>query len=64
MRVFEDMMVRRIFQSEREEERSDWRKMHNEELHTLYSTHRLILLIKLRNTNIMIWDIIHRLVFI
>jgi hypothetical protein len=40
----EDMVVRRIFESEREEETSDWRKMYNEKLHTLYSTHRLILL--------------------
>jgi hypothetical protein len=39
MRVFEDMVMRRIFESEREEEKSDWREMHNEKLHTLYSAH-------------------------
>jgi hypothetical protein len=41
LRVFENRVLRRIFGPKREEERS-WRKLHNDELHSLYS--HLILL--------------------
>jgi hypothetical protein len=36
LRVFENRVLRRIFGPKREEARS-WRKLHNDELHSLYS---------------------------
>jgi hypothetical protein len=35
--VFENRVLRRIFGPKREEVTGDWRKLHNEELHNLYS---------------------------
>jgi hypothetical protein len=37
MRVFENMIVRRIFGPEKERTR-EWRKLHSEELHNFYSS--------------------------
>jgi hypothetical protein len=37
MRVFENRVLRRIFYSKRYDVTGDWRKLHNEELHNLYS---------------------------
>jgi hypothetical protein len=36
--VFESGMLRRIFGPKRDDVTGDWRKLNNEELHTLYST--------------------------
>jgi hypothetical protein len=36
--VFENRVLRRIFGSKRDEVTGDWRKLHNEELHNLYSS--------------------------
>jgi hypothetical protein len=36
--VFENRVLRRIFGQKRDEVTGDWRKMHNEELHNLYSS--------------------------
>jgi hypothetical protein len=36
-RVFENRVLRRIFGSKRDEIIGDWRHLHNEELHSLYS---------------------------
>jgi hypothetical protein len=38
LRVFEDRVLRRIFGPKRDEVTGDWRKLHNEELHNLYSS--------------------------
>jgi hypothetical protein len=38
LRVFENRVLRRIFESKRDEVRGEWRKLHNEELNGLYST--------------------------
>jgi hypothetical protein len=38
LRVFENRLLRRIFRSERDEVTGGWRKLHNEELHSLYSS--------------------------
>jgi hypothetical protein len=35
--VFENRVLRRIFGPKRDEETGGWRKLHNEELHNLYS---------------------------
>jgi hypothetical protein len=37
LRVFENRMLRRIFGPKRDEVTGEWRKLHNEELHDLYS---------------------------
>jgi hypothetical protein len=48
LRVFEDRMLRRIFGLKRDEVTGDWRKLHNEELHYLYSSPNIIRMIKSR----------------
>jgi hypothetical protein len=46
--VFENRMLRRIFGPKRDEVTGSWRKLHNEELHNLYSSPRIIRQIKSR----------------
>jgi hypothetical protein len=36
--MFENMVLRRIFGPKRDEVTGEWRKLHNEELHILYSS--------------------------
>jgi hypothetical protein len=43
--VFENRVLRRILGSKRDEVMGDWRKMHNEELHNLYSSPYIIRMI-------------------
>jgi hypothetical protein len=40
------MVLRRIFEPERDEVTGGWRKVHNEELHNLYSSPSIIRMIK------------------
>jgi hypothetical protein len=40
--VFENRVLRRIFGPKRDEVTREWRKLHNEELHTLYSSPNII----------------------
>jgi hypothetical protein len=47
LRVFENRMLRRIFGLKMEEDRS-WRKLHNDELHSLYSSPSIVKVIKSR----------------
>jgi hypothetical protein len=47
-RVFERRVLRRIFGPKRDQVTGGWRKLHNEELHKLYSSPSIIRLIKLR----------------
>jgi hypothetical protein len=42
LRVFEDRVLRRIFGPKRDEVTGGWRKLHNEELHNLYSSPNII----------------------
>jgi hypothetical protein len=44
LRVFENRMLRIIFGQERDRDKvtEDWRKLHNEELHNLYSSPSII----------------------
>jgi hypothetical protein len=44
--VFENRVLRRIFGPKRDEVTGEWRKLHNEELHNLYSSPNIISRIK------------------
>jgi hypothetical protein len=46
--VFENRVLRRIFGPKRDEVTGGWRKLHNEELHNLYSSPSIISMIKPR----------------
>jgi hypothetical protein len=48
LRVFDNRVLRRIFEPKRDELIRDWRKLHNEELHNLYSAPSIIRMIKSR----------------
>jgi hypothetical protein len=48
--VFENRVLWRIFGPKRDEVTGDWRKLHNEELHNLYSSPNIIRMIKSRRT--------------
>jgi hypothetical protein len=52
LRVFENRVLRRIFGPKRDEVSGEWRKLHNEELHDLYSSPSVIRMVKPRR---MIW---------
>jgi hypothetical protein len=47
LRVFENRVLRKIFGPKREEDES-WRKLHNDELHDLYSSPNILMMIKAR----------------
>jgi hypothetical protein len=47
LRVFENRVLRKIFGPKREEDGS-WRKLHNDELHRLYSSPNIVTVIKSR----------------
>jgi len=48
LKVFENRVLRRIFEPERDEVTGEWRKLHYEELNDLYSSPSIIRLIKSR----------------
>jgi hypothetical protein len=48
LRVFENRVVKRIFGLKRDGVTGGWRKLHNEELHNLYSSPSIIRIIKSR----------------
>jgi hypothetical protein len=45
LRVFEDRVLRRIYGSKRNGVTGSWRKLHNEELHDLWSSPNIIRII-------------------
>jgi hypothetical protein len=47
LRVFENRVLRKIFGPKREEDES-WIKLHNHELHSLYSSPNIVMVIKSR----------------
>jgi hypothetical protein len=44
--VFENRVLRRIHGSNREEVAGGWRRLHNEELHNLYTSPNIVRVIK------------------
>jgi hypothetical protein len=48
LRVFEKRVLRRLFGPKRDEVKGGWRKLHNEELHNLYSSSSIIRMIMSR----------------
>jgi hypothetical protein len=52
LRVFENRVLRRIFGPKRDEVTGEWRKLHNEELHDLYSSRNIM---RIRKSRRMRW---------
>jgi len=48
LRVFQNMVLRRIFGPKRDEVTEEWRKLHNEELNDLYSSPKIVRVLKSR----------------
>jgi len=48
LRVFENMVLRRIFGPRRDEVMGEWRRLHNEELNDLYSSPNIVRVTKSR----------------
>ena len=48
LRVFEDMVLGRIFGPKRDEVTGEWRRLHNEKLNDLYSSPNILWVIKSR----------------
>jgi hypothetical protein len=46
--VFQNRVLRKIFGPKRDEVTGEWRKLHNEELHDLYSSPNIVWLINAR----------------
>jgi hypothetical protein len=52
LRVFDNRALRRIFGRKREEVAGRWRRLHSEELHNLYTTKEVIIVIKSRRMDV------------
>jgi len=50
LRVFEDMVLRRIFGPRRDEVTGEWRRLHNKELNDLYCSPNIVRVTKWRRT--------------
>jgi len=48
LRMFEKMVLRRIFGPRRDDVKGEWRRLHKEELNDLYSSHNNVRVIKWR----------------
>jgi hypothetical protein len=57
--VFQNRVLRRIFGPKRDEVAGEWRKLHNAELHDLYSSPPIVRIIKYRRMrwagNVALW---------
>jgi hypothetical protein len=56
LRVFENRVLRRIFGPKRDEVTGEWRNLHSEELHNLYSSSNIIWQIKSIKSRRMRWE--------
>jgi len=52
LRVFQNVVLRRIFGPRRDEVTEEWRRLHNDEINDLYSSPNILWVIKSRK---MIW---------
>jgi hypothetical protein len=59
LRVFENRVLRRIFGPKRDEVKGGWRKLHNEELHNLYSSPSIIRMMKSKRMRLT-WHVARR----
>ena len=50
LRVFENMVLKRIFGPRRDQVTEEWRRLHNEDLNDLYASPNIVLVIKSRRT--------------
>jgi transcription termination factor 2 len=48
LRVFENRVLRRVFEPKRDEVTGEWRKLHNEKLNDLYSLPNIVRVVKSR----------------
>ena len=48
LKVFENRVLRRIFEFKRDKVTGEWRRLHNEELNVMYSSPNIIRVIKSR----------------
>ena len=48
LQVFENKVLSKIFGPKRDDERGEWRRLHNGELHDLYGTPNIIRIVKSR----------------
>jgi hypothetical protein len=46
--VYQNRVLRRIFGPKRQEEAGGWRRLHNEDLHNLYASSNVVMVIKSR----------------
>jgi hypothetical protein len=50
LRLFENRVLRKIFGPKRGEVTGEWKKLHNEKFYALYSSLNIVLVIKIKNT--------------
>jgi len=58
LRVFENRVLRKVFGPKRDEVTGEWRKLHNEELHDLYSLPNIVRVVKSRRMR-WAWHVAH-----
>ena len=50
LKVFENKVLRKIFGAKKDEITGEWRKLHNDELHALYSSPNIVRSLKTKST--------------